>query len=280
NGFTLLRQLRTDHPDVRTIILLDSPQRELVVEAFRAGAKGIFCRIDPIRALRKCIYRIHAGEIWASNREMEYVLQALRDTAPLRVIDVQGQTLLPREQQIVECIAAGLSNRETGDRLRLSEHTIKNYLARIYHKLGVSSRAEVIFYACTYLQQSRPQSEAEIIAGLADAAPDRVRKLAEQGLVVAQYLLAKMYRDGEGVAQDSAAAYTWFLVAEQTCREISRCSRNQRELLQAQLDPKQMESAKATGLQHASKLQQQIQSELGEKEEVSLLAAPSLSSRN
>ncbi|MGE5205181.1 MAG: LuxR C-terminal-related transcriptional regulator [Chlamydiota bacterium] len=270
-GFALLRRLRTDHPDLRTIILLDSPQRDLVVEAFRAGAKGIFCRVDPFRALRKCIYRIYAGEIWASNREMEFVLQVLRDTAPLRVIDSSGQPLLAREQEIVECIAAGLSNREIGDRLKLSEHTVKNYLARVYHKLGVSTRAEVIFYACTYTQQAHNQVAEELLAGLNGAGPEKILRLAEQGFALAQHLLARMYRDGVGVAEDPVSACAWFLIAEETCRQISRYSRSQRKRLEASLLPDQIRVAKATCLQQVWKLQQQIDAELGAEEEAELV---------
>lgn len=270
NRFALLRRLRTEFSDLSTVILLDSPQRDLVIEAFRAGAKGIFCRADPLRALRKCVYRVYAGEIWANNREMEFVLQVLRDAAPLRVIDTDGHFLLEREQEIVECIAAGLSNREIGDRLRLSEHTVKNYLARVYDKLGVSTRAEVIFYACTYTQQVRNHTAGELLAGLNGAAPEKVRRLAEQGFAVAQHLLARMYRDGEGVPVDPVSAYAWFLVAEETCRQISGCSRRQRKQMEASLLAEQIRLARSASLLQVWKLQQQIDAELGTEEELAI----------
>ena len=66
----------------------------------------------------------------------------------MRVIDARGAALLSRrEQEVVRCVAEGLSNREIAQRLGLTEHTVKNYLFRIFDKLGVSSRVELILYA-------------------------------------------------------------------------------------------------------------------------------------
>jgi len=66
----------------------------------------------------------------------------------MRVIDARGAALLSRrEQEVVRCVAEGLSNREIAQRLGLTEHTVKNYLFRIFDKLGVSKRVEVVLYA-------------------------------------------------------------------------------------------------------------------------------------
>jgi DNA-binding CsgD family transcriptional regulator len=64
------------------------------------------------------------------------------------MIDAKGAILLSRrEQEVVRCVAEGLSNREIAQRLGLTEHTVKNYLFRIFDKLGVSKRVEVVLYA-------------------------------------------------------------------------------------------------------------------------------------
>jgi DNA-binding CsgD family transcriptional regulator len=76
------------------------------------------------------------------------LLEALGEALPLRVIDARGTELLSRrEQEVVRCVAEGLSNREIAQRLGLTEHTVKNYLFRIFDKLGVSKRVEVVLYA-------------------------------------------------------------------------------------------------------------------------------------
>lgn len=147
-GFEALRKLRVAHPNVRAIMLLNNCRRDLVVEAFRNGARGVFCRTQSPTILPKCIAAVHEGQIWASSHELQFLLEALSSSAPFRVINAKGENLLStRELQVVALVAEGLSNREISQQLRLSEHTIKNYMFRIFDKLGLSSRAELMLYA-------------------------------------------------------------------------------------------------------------------------------------
>jgi DNA-binding NarL/FixJ family response regulator len=147
-GFEVARSLRAGNPRVRVIMLLDASERNCVVEAFRAGARGVFCRSESLKALAKSIHCVYQGQVWADSRELRYLLEALGDGLPLKVVDSQGSNLLSRrEQEVVRCVAEGLSNREIAQRLSLTEHTVKNYLFRIFDKLGVSKRVEVVLYA-------------------------------------------------------------------------------------------------------------------------------------
>jgi two-component system nitrate/nitrite response regulator NarL len=147
-GFEVVRELRGLRPETRVVMLLDSGERGQVVEAFRAGARGVFSRNEPLKLLAKCIYCVHQGQIWANSKELRYLLDALGEALPLRVIDAKGAELLSRrEQEVVRCVAEGMSNREIAQRLGLTEHTVKNYLFRIFDKLGVSKRVEVVLYA-------------------------------------------------------------------------------------------------------------------------------------
>lgn len=147
-GFELVRELRGTCPETRAVMLLDSSERSLVVEAFRAGARGIFSRNSSLKLLAKCICCVSQGQIWANSNELRYLLDALGEALPLRVIDAKGSELLSRrEQEVVRCVAEGMSNREIAQRLGLTEHTVKNYLFRIFDKLGVSKRVEVVLYA-------------------------------------------------------------------------------------------------------------------------------------
>lgn len=147
-GFELVRELRGACPESRVVMLLDSSDRSRVVEAFRAGARGVFSRNGSLKFLAKCILCVAQGQIWANSHELRYVLDALGEALPLRVIDAKGTELLSRrEQEVVRCVAEGMSNREIAHRLGLTEHTVKNYLFRIFDKLGVSKRVEVVLYA-------------------------------------------------------------------------------------------------------------------------------------
>ena len=146
-GFQILSELRSSFPETRVIVLLKSAQRDLVLDAFRAGAKGVFCRAEPLAALCKCIRVVQEGQIWANSHQLNFIVDALANAAPLRVTSARGKDLLAkREQEVANLVAEGLPNREIAKKLALSEHTVSNYLFRIYEKLGISSRVELVLY--------------------------------------------------------------------------------------------------------------------------------------
>jgi two-component system, NarL family, nitrate/nitrite response regulator NarL len=147
-GFDVLRELRVAAPTTRIVMLLDSAERELVVEAFRNGARGIFCRNDPVKMLTLCIRRVREGQLWVSNYQLEFLLEALAQTRATRLVDAQGRELLSkRERDVVRWVTGGYSNTEIARRMNLSDNTVKNYLLHIYNKLGVSGRVELVVYA-------------------------------------------------------------------------------------------------------------------------------------
>ena len=148
---TALRSLHLAHPEVAKILLLDVSSRDAIVQALRAGARGLFCFADsPFRLLCRCIQRVYQGQIWLSNQQLEYLIETVGQVPALRVVNSHGANLLtPREEQVVALVADGLTNRDVARELGLSEHTVKKYLFRIFDKVGVSSRVELVLYAVT-----------------------------------------------------------------------------------------------------------------------------------
>ena len=146
-GLSLLRAMQSSKMQTRTVFLLDHPERALVVDAFRSGARGVFSRADSLNELCKCISSVHKGQIWANSKEMEYVLEELAASRRLRVLDARGKQILSkREEEVASLVADGLTNREVADQLHLSEFTIKNYVFKIFEKLGISTRVELVLY--------------------------------------------------------------------------------------------------------------------------------------
>lgn len=145
-GMVTLREFHEAHPLVPAVILVDSPKREIVLEAFRSGARGIFSKHESLETLCKCVRVVCDGQVWASSREVRFALEALSSAPTIRAINAGGLNLLsPRELQVVHFLAEGLTNREIGVRLGLSRHTIKNYLLKVFDKMGVSNRVELLF---------------------------------------------------------------------------------------------------------------------------------------
>jgi len=159
----LVRRLHLSHPSVAKVLLLESYDRDLVVSAFRSGVKGLFCLTEhPFRLLCKCLHCVSEGQVWANSIQLQYLLEVLTQVPTLRTVDVLGRKLLTRrEEQVVALVADGLSNREIARELNLSEHTIKKYLFRIFDKLGISSRVELVLYAVSH----GGYREAEWLAG-------------------------------------------------------------------------------------------------------------------
>lgn len=144
-----MRNFHLAHPGIAKVVLVDSCDRELVVSAFRSGARGIFPITDSdLRQLCKCILRVAAGQIWANTEQLNYLLETISEVPAMRVLNTRGATLLtPREEQVVALVVEGMGNRLIARELSLSEHTIKKYMFRIFEKLGISSRVELVLYA-------------------------------------------------------------------------------------------------------------------------------------
>jgi DNA-binding NarL/FixJ family response regulator len=145
----VLRRFHLSHPEIPKIVLVDSWDRELLVSAFRSGARGIFVITDSnLRLLCKCLLRVAAGQIWTNTEQLNFLMELISEVPSLRVVNTSGNSLLtPREEQVVALVAEGLGNKQIALELNLSQHTVKKYLFRIFEKLGISSRVELVLYA-------------------------------------------------------------------------------------------------------------------------------------
>lgn len=140
-------------------MLLDDSEPQIVVAAFRDGASGVFSRKRRSTELRKCIRCVAAGEIWARNKEILFIVEALQKQATPHIANSQGVALLTkREEDVVALAINGLTNRQIARELGLSQHTVKNYMFEIFEKLGISTRVELVLYTLSH-QQSKPVSE-------------------------------------------------------------------------------------------------------------------------
>jgi two-component system nitrate/nitrite response regulator NarL len=131
-------------PKLKIIVLSSQDDEANPVELYHRGVRGIIPRSISADLLVKCVRTIVAGETWIDNRSVNLVIEAYRSqpSAPANPLE----RLSPKELAIIPCITQGMSNKEIARKLGTTEQVIKNHLYRVYDKLGVSDRLELVLY--------------------------------------------------------------------------------------------------------------------------------------
>jgi DNA-binding NarL/FixJ family response regulator len=97
--------------------------------------------------LYKCSYAVYEGQVWASSEEVRFIIEAMTQGEKSLIKNANGTRLLTkREEELVQLVAEGRTNRDISLHLTLREHTVRNYLFRIFNKLGTSNRLELALY--------------------------------------------------------------------------------------------------------------------------------------
>jgi len=146
DGLGVLEEVNFDTLPTRVIVLTAAEDDRDVVRAMRLGARGVVLKQSASDLLLKSIRKVYDGEIWLDNRMTAEVIDAFKKSSE------SGQRrekplLSEREKEIVQLVAQGFRNREIGEKLFISEQTVKNHLHNIFDKLGVSDRLELALYA-------------------------------------------------------------------------------------------------------------------------------------
>jgi two-component system nitrate/nitrite response regulator NarL len=146
DGLAVLEEVNFDTLPTRVIVLTAAEDDRDVVRAMRLGARGVVLKQSASDLLLKSIRKVYDGEIWLDNRMTAEVIDAFKKSSE------SGQRrekplLSEREKEIVQLVAQGFRNREIGEKLFISEQTVKNHLHNIFDKLGVSDRLELALYA-------------------------------------------------------------------------------------------------------------------------------------
>ena len=161
-GFSVIKQLRVLELQPRVVMILDNEEPDLVVAAFREGARGVFCRTGASGELRACIQSVLEGKIWANKTHWEWIVTALGKAPASKVSQIPiSEALTKREEEVARLVAAAMSNRELSAKLGLSQHTIKNYLSRIFEKLKISTRTELVLYVMSQAKPTGPRLDAK-----------------------------------------------------------------------------------------------------------------------
>ncbi len=137
-------------PGTKIIVQAAAMDEARTVELYRGGARGIIPRAISPDLLVKCVRKVFEGETWIDNKAVAWVIEAYRSQAAGHA-GIKGQPRLsPKELMIIHYITQGKRNKEIASELGTSEQVIKNYLRKIYDKLGVSDRLELALYSLNH----------------------------------------------------------------------------------------------------------------------------------
>jgi two-component system, NarL family, nitrate/nitrite response regulator NarL len=146
DGLSVLENVNFDSLQTRVIVVTAAEDDRDIVRAMRLGARGVVLKQSASDLLVKSIRKVHQGEIWLDNRMTAEVINAFKKSSEGGARR-EKPLLSEREREIVQLVAQGFRNREIGEKLFISEQTVKNHLHNIFDKLGVSDRLELALYA-------------------------------------------------------------------------------------------------------------------------------------
>jgi DNA-binding NarL/FixJ family response regulator len=146
-------------PEAKLIVQISSTDEGNTVELFRRGVRGVVPRSISPELLVRCVRKIAAGETWIDNQSISWVIDAYREQAATLTNPRSQPRLSDKELAIIACITRGMRNKEIAYQIGTTEQVVKNYLRKIYDKLGVADRLELALYCLHHkILQTHPQT--------------------------------------------------------------------------------------------------------------------------
>ena len=133
-------------PNAKLIVQSATADETQTVELVRRGVRGIISRSISPDLLIRCVRRIAAGETWIDNQGLNWIIEDYRVRAAALLKPHSQVHLSPKEKAVIIGITRGMRNKEIAYQVGTSEQVIKNYLRKIYDKLGVEDRLELALY--------------------------------------------------------------------------------------------------------------------------------------
>ena len=150
NPVEAVTELLRQAPHLKIVVVTPASDEQLTLDLFRRGAHGILSREVEPEILVDCLRKVAAGEPWLENQAVHWVMEAFRGHN-LRPSGARPKVqLTPKETLIVSCVTQGMKNKEIAIRVGTTEQVVKNYLRKVYDKLGVADRLELALYCLSH----------------------------------------------------------------------------------------------------------------------------------
>jgi DNA-binding NarL/FixJ family response regulator len=140
NGLTVLRHLKSDFPEIKTIIFSGQPEEVYAVSAIKAGALGYVSKSVNIITINEAILKVHDGGIYLSNE----LTQALAFGKNIKRKGSFYKKLSTREIEVLKLLTIGRKNKEVAKELNINEKTVSTYKARLMRKLNVTNLVDLV----------------------------------------------------------------------------------------------------------------------------------------
>ena len=145
SGIEVCREIRSEHPEVRCLMLTAFEEDDALLNAVLAGADGFVLKKIQGNELVEAVRAIAGGRSLLDATNLDSARGRLRSRGDNA--DARLQYLTPQELRILECLADGLTNRQIAEKMFLAEKTVKNYVSSLLSKMGVSRRTEAAVIA-------------------------------------------------------------------------------------------------------------------------------------
>jgi DNA-binding NarL/FixJ family response regulator len=150
NPVEAVSELVRQNPGIRFVVVTPNAEQELTLELFRRGAHGIVSREVEPELLVECLRKVAAGETWLDPQAVRWVMEAYRNQQNRPPGARPKVQLTPKESLIVSCVTQGMKNKEIALRVGTTEQVVKNYLRKVYDKLGVADRLELALHCLNH----------------------------------------------------------------------------------------------------------------------------------
>jgi DNA-binding NarL/FixJ family response regulator len=150
NPVEAVAEMLRQNPKLRIVVVTPGADEELTLDLFRRGAHGIVSREVEPELLVECLRKVVAGETWLDPQGVRWVMEAYRNQTNRPAGARPKVQLTPKETLIVSCVTQGMKNKEIALRVGTTEQVVKNYLRKVYDKLGVADRLELALYCLNH----------------------------------------------------------------------------------------------------------------------------------
>jgi DNA-binding NarL/FixJ family response regulator len=150
NPVEAVAELLRKNPPLRIVVVTPGADEDLTLELFRRGAHGIVSREVEPELLVDCLRKVVAGQTWLDSQGVHWVMEAYRNQNNRPTGSRPKVQLTPKEMLIVSCVTQGMKNKEIALRVGTTEQVVKNYLRKVYDKLGVADRLELALYCLNH----------------------------------------------------------------------------------------------------------------------------------